>query len=317
MSNIHTIFNSFISEIIRGFPEYSDRINNYYKETLESDNDEDPKLIEFIDNINRISDNISKNDTSIFKNDPIILQNVSFKVIWESENSTIQTRNSLWRYLQTFCILSIKNSQSDKKVAEVMKSIELNEKVKEKDTISNMKKLKRLSESINVDLIKENINTPEMKEMGELFENTQIGKIAKEVTDELNIEDMIQDSNGLVGIDKLFNGENMMNIVQTITNKVSDMETDNSDDIMMQEAMDITNLMKNNPLFETLMGGLGNLGNNIVPGSEPEPSPQRDIQQEENIRQPNLSISNDPHNSQQARLRLQNKLKERNNVSEK
>ena len=62
MSNIHTIFNSFISEIIRGFPEYSDRINNYYKETLESDNDEDPKLIEFIDNINRISDNISKND---------------------------------------------------------------------------------------------------------------------------------------------------------------------------------------------------------------------------------------------------------------
>ena len=51
MSNIHTIFNSFISEIIRGFPEYSDRINNYYKETLESDNDEDPKLIEFIDNL--------------------------------------------------------------------------------------------------------------------------------------------------------------------------------------------------------------------------------------------------------------------------
>ena len=302
MSDINKLFNSFISEIIRGFPEYNDRINNYYKKTLEIEDDKDPKLLEFIDNIVLLSDKISENDISLFENDPIILQNVSFKVIWESEISP-QTRNSIWKYLQTFCLLGIQNNQSDEKIDKIKKMIDQNEKIKDKETISNMKKLKKLSESINVDLIKENINTPEMKEMGELFENTQIGKIAKEVTEELNIEDMLKDNNGIVGVDKLFNGENMMNIVQSITSKVGSLETEGDEETMMKEAMDITGLMKNNPLFDSLMGGLGDISSKGMD----QPQPQSN----------NISTDNNPHNSQQVRQRLQNKLKEREENSKK
>lgn len=310
-NNIYSIFKSFISEIIRGFPEYSDRINGYYKETLESENIEDPKFVEFINNTTLLSDKISENDISIFKTDPVILQNVSFKVIWESDISP-QTRNSIWKYLQTFCIYGIKNAQDDEKVDEVMKMIEQNEKVKDKVTVANMKKLKKLSESINVDLIRENINTPEMKEMGELFENTQIGKIAKEVTDELNIEDMIKDSNGVVGVDKLFNGENMMNIVQSITSKVGALESSGDEENMMKEAMDITSLMKNNPLFDSLMGGLGDIGLQ-------QPNTPREPQAENiaNNSRPNNTQPNNNHNPQQTRQRLQNKLKEREQNSKK
>ena len=304
MSDINKLFNSFISEIIRGFPEYNDRINNYYKKTLEIEDDKDPKLLEFIDNIVLLSDKISENDISLFENDPIILQNVSFKVIWESEISP-QTRNSIWKYLQTFCLLGIQNNQSDEKIDKIKKMIDQNEKIKDKETISNMKKLKKLSESINVDLIKENINTPEMKEMGELFENTQIGKIAKEVTEELNIEDMLKDNNGIVGVDKLFNGENMMNIVQSITSKVGSLETEGDEETMMKEAMDITGLMKNNPLFDSLMGGLGDISSKGM--DQPQPQPQSN----------NISTDNNPHNSQQVRQRLQNKLKEREENSKK
>ena len=304
MSDINKLFNSFISEIIRGFPEYNDRINNYYKKTLEIEDDKDPKLLEFIDNIVLLSDKISENDISLFENDPIILQNVSFKVIWESEISP-QTRNSIWKYLQTFCLLGIQNNQSDEKIDKIKKMIDQNEKIKDKETISNMKKLKKLSESINVDLIKENINTPEMKEMGELFENTQIGKIAKEVTEELNIEDMLKDNNGIVGVDKLFNGENMMNIVQSITSKVGSLETEGDEETMMKEAMDITGLMKNNPLFASLMGGLGDISSKGM--DQPQPQPQSN----------NISTDNNPHNSQQVRQRLQNKLKEREENSKK
>lgn len=302
-NNIHSVFKSFVSEITRGFPEYTDRINNYYKETLENENLEDKKFVEFIENTVSLSDKISENDVSLFDSDPIILQNVSFKLIWDSKISP-QTRNSIWKYLQTFCIYGIKNNQDDEKVEEVMKMIEKNEKIKDKETVANMKKLKKLSESINVDLIRENINTPEMKEMGELFENTQIGKIAKEVTDELNIEDMLKDNNGVIGVDKLFNGENMMNIVQSITSKVNSLESEGDEENMMEEAMNITNLMKNNPLFDSLMSGLGDIGANVT--SETDSTPNTTV-----------SHGNADHNPQYTRQRLQNKLKERKENSKK
>ena len=53
--------------------------------------------------------------------------------------------------------------------------------------------------------------------MDKMFENTGIGKLAKETTEELDIENMI--NNG--GIQDLFSGGNMANISQTISSKMS------------------------------------------------------------------------------------------------
>ena len=72
-----------------------------------------------------------------------------------------------------------------------------------------------------------------IKGMEDLLENSSIGKLAKEVSEELDIESMISGENGIEG---LMNGQNMMNIFTSISKKIDD----NKDNNMMEEAMNIS-----------------------------------------------------------------------------
>ena len=302
--NLNTVFKSFISEIIKVFPEYEERLlKTYYNNNFEDENVCEDKLSDFMKNIESISQLISTNDLTVFDKDPILLENVSIKVIWKSDIST-QTKNSLWRYLQTFCILHIKNNQNDERVSDVMESIKQNEKVKDKETVKNMKKLKKLTELINEDVIKEGIESSDMEQMGNLFENTQIGQIAKEVTEELNIEEMLSNENGSGGIEQLFNGGNMMNIIQTISSKVGSLENEGNGNNIMEEAMNITNTMKGNPIFTTLMEGMGVEESDLNTRSNP-------------VVRDDIIVKDTSHTSSQTRKRLQQKLKEKTENTEK
>ena len=66
--------------------------------------------------------------------------------------------------------------------------------------------------------------------------------------------------------------------------------------------------MKNNPLFDSLMGGFGDMGlqqpSDEIPPANTHTATNADTSNA-------IQQTNDPHNSQQARRRLQNKLKER------
>ena len=145
----------------------------------------DPKLKEFLENVDEISDKIIEKEINLFNDDPVLLQNVSFKLIWNSDISD-QTKNSLWKYLQSFCIINIQNKSGKEKIQEVIKNIEANEKVKDKETLKNMKKMKKLNETFDINEIKYLENNPEtvekgMNEMDKMFENTGIGKLPKKL----------------------------------------------------------------------------------------------------------------------------------------
>lgn len=293
--NINILFKSFVNDIIKVFPEYSDRLNTYYQKILTSEEDtiSDDKLDEFMVNIDKISSKIADSDVSIFQSDPILLQNISFKMIWGSKETSSQTKNSIWKYLQSFCIHNINKQQTKEKTEAVKKCIEMNEKITDKETLRNMKKLKKLTESLNKDIIsKDPVDGLDgMDGMEEMFQNTSIGKIAKELTEELNIESMVGDGGG--GIEQLFTGDNMMNIMQSIGNKVSSL--DNSENDIMKEAMDITKVMNGNPLFSSLMSGLQPPADNTSVETTNNTGMDKDF----------------THNSNNTKRRLQNKLKER------
>tara|TARA_Y100001958_G_C21246781_1_gene577514 strand:+ start:410 stop:1345 length:936 start_codon:yes stop_codon:yes gene_type:complete len=303
------LFKSLIEDIINVFPEYEKRLMKYYSKTIESEDNEDPKLKEFLENIDEISDKIIEKDISLFNEDPVILQNVSFKIIWNSDISD-QTKNSLWKYLQSFCIINIQNKSGKDKIQEVIKNIEANEKVKDKETLKNMKKMKKLNETFDINEIKNALESnPEtvekgMNEMDKMFENTGIGKLAKEITEELDIENMI--NNG--GIQDLFSGGNMANIMQTISSKMSDNQDMNSDDLM-KEATNICNSMQGNPLFSSLMGGMsGDLMGSLTGQNMPE-NPNQPVK--------NIKIGDKKHDPNKTRERLQKKLKEKTTVEKK
>ena len=304
--NINKLFKSFIDDIINVFPEYKKRLLSYYKDAIESNQKENPKIVEFLKNMNEISNQVINKDVTLFEDDPIILQNVSFKLIWNADISD-QTKNSIWKYLQTFCIVNIQSESTTEKINEVIKLIDSNEKVKDKETVRNMKKLKKLNETFDIKEVKKVISeNPEsigdgVNQMDTMFENTSIGKIAKEITKDLDIESIV--SNG-GGIEDLLSGGGMANIMKTISSKMSDKEGQLDTDQLMKEATEICGSMEGNPLFSSLLGMQGDMFKNM---SQEEPSPPSSTKQ--------INLNNPSHNPNIMKERLQRKLKEKQNMT--
>lgn len=263
--NSKKLLKSFVLDIVKVFPEYEKRLSKSYSKILNEEDDCDDILVNFFENVDEISKQLSENDFTIFEKDPIILDNVSFKLIWGS-NISNETRNNVWRYLQTFCVYKINSKQGKEDVEDVLNSIKQNEKVSDKGTLKNMKMLKKLTESLNSNVVMELLSEkkgeaqPDIKDvkmdyknikgMEDILENSSIGKIAKEVSEELNIESMIGEGGG---IENLMNGENIMNIFKSISEKIDNNPNDN----IMEEAMNLSKNMKDNPLFSSLMSTMG------------------------------------------------------------
>ena len=115
--NSKKLLKSFILDIVKVFPEYEKRLSKSYSKILNEEGCDDI-LSEFFENVEEISKGLSENDFTIFDKDPIILDNVSFKLIWGS-NISNETRNNIWRYLQTFCVYNINSKQGKEDVEKV------------------------------------------------------------------------------------------------------------------------------------------------------------------------------------------------------
>ena len=105
------------------------------------------------------------------------------------------------------------------------------------------------------------------------------------------------------GIENLMNGDNMMNIFKSISEKIDSNPNDN----IMEEAMDLSKNMKDNPLFSSLMSTMGqglsqmNTGGGGMPAMPAMPAnPDNRI----------VQLSNN-HDGSATKKRLQKKLQEK------
>ena len=290
MEKLYELFRSFINDIIKVFPEYEERLHETYEDLFLEDGLPENYLKDFLKKINKYNDKISEKDESFFLKDPIIIPNISFKMMWIS-NISKDTKKKIWKYLISFCMMEIQ-LRCNEKITDVLKLIESNEKVKDKETVEDMKKLKKLNELLSNDNDDDNVEDIMPEGMDEILQNTNIGQIAQEITQELDIENMVGDG----GIESLLSGDNMMNIFKTINEKIENKVGEDSTvkNNLMGEAGNICDTMKDNPLFSTLMGGMMNQGGN--------PPPQ-------NVK--NINFQDKSHNPNATRSRLQKKLKEK------
>lgn len=305
---IQELFRNFIQDTIKVFPEYDKRLNKHYSAIILDEGDDENKsaiFSDFMENIEEITKDVCDENLKMFEKDPIILQNVSFKVIWES-NITNDTRLSIWKYLQSFCMYNFNKSQGD--IDKIVKKLQQNEKVKDKENLLKAKRLKKLSESIKNDSIEAKLNgNPEvieealendesMKQMEDILENTGIGKIAKEVTEELDIEGMLGEGGG---IEDIMKGDNMMKIFQSISSKIEGANLGGGN--IMEEAMGITKNMKDNPLFSSMFSSL----------SKMDPSKSEAFAEAKaNTDNRRIRLSNS-HDGSETKKRLQKKLKQK------
>ena len=74
--------------------------------------------------------------------------------------------------------------ESSEKMEDVMKSIQMKEKVKDKKTVEQMKILKKLNESIQS--TDGDIDTSTVNDINNVLGDTKIGQIAKKISEDIN-----------------------------------------------------------------------------------------------------------------------------------
>jgi len=307
-----TLFKSFVSDICKVFPEHKECIHKNYSTILELTEisiDDNEIISEFLKNIDNNSNDISNKDSKIFTDDLFLIKDISMKSIWESDISE-KTKENIWKYLQAFCVINISRNSNDK-INEVLKSIESNEKVTDKKTVKEMKKLKKMNENLNKEVKDEDNKNTDTNGIEDLVENTAIGNLAKEITESMGFSD-----NGEPDIEDIMKPENMMNMFQTINTTLND-KINNKELDMGNLFGEASGLMNNNDIMKGMMGMISGMSNTNT-GSEGVPDLSGMMNMFQNMAQPNAvpreeqgqqsNKSNDPHDPEIVKERLRNKL---------
>ena len=278
-TNLLKVFTSFVKELSTSFPEYENIIYENYNSVIDSTDfslQENELMKEFMNRIHKSSNFIKSKDEKLFLNDEILLTGVSFKEIWSSKIND-KTKESIWKYLQAFSLLNVSYRANDE-LKNTLESLSTGEKelnIKDKELIKDLKNIKELGEEIKTESIhkdsnetKEKNNTSENNEpnpIEDMIKNSQIGKIAEEVSNSINMDDMLGDLNDdsdmgevfskLVtngGIGKIFEGIN-----KVVTEKVDENELSKED--LQKEAMEMCENMGQNLFSQmgNMMGGSG------------------------------------------------------------
>ena len=266
------LFKNMINDIVDILPEgetqlvilekYSDILK------LEELKLEDNSLIsEFLQRLNKISTKITNKDESIF--DENIIQYIPIKTIWSDYMEDVD-KNKIWKFLQTFCIINI-NLNSSNELKQLLSGESTEIKKENKKDIKDLKKIKKLKSSIN-DINKEEENREKENNMEGLeglegvFENTGIGKLAKNIAENMDFEAMMGD----MGISKdaggeepdiakmmqnMMNPSNFMNLFQNINEQVRGQIDSGSisEETLSGEAESLYGNFANNPMFKNMM----------------------------------------------------------------
>jgi hypothetical protein len=261
------VFQNTINTIIELLPEGETQlvIMDKYDEILKLNKLklEDNKIIfNFMKKIDKISKKISNKDESIF--DENIFEYIPIKTIW-SEHMEELDKNKIWKYLQTLCVINI-NLNSSNELKQLLSGESTEIKKENKKDIKDLKNLKKLKSSIN-EINKEeeeynskNNDDENLKGLEGVFENTGIGKLAKNIAENMdfnsimgNIDPNETDMNKVM--QNMMNPANFMNIFNDINKQVKEKieEGDISEETLKTEAQELYGSFSNNPLFSNMM----------------------------------------------------------------
>lgn len=303
-----SVFKSFINDIIKVFPEYKIKLEDIYGSIIKLDTcviDECELLREFLERVHKLNKRITNKDDNMFNDEPLILTDISFKNIWTT-NISYKTKESIWKYLQTFCLISL-NYHSSKDLQAALSDLSDNKEIeiKDKNIASDVKKIKKMTENIKEPIpddmgdAQDNIegNSEPANPFEQIMNNSEIGKLAEQVSKELDIENMLGASNSdnpMELFSNLMSGGAMEKIMGTIHNVVND-KVDSGEldrDSMVNEAQNMYGQLGQSEMFQQMAGQMGNPDTKVV----------------------NPAQENNPHTSNKTKARLQKKLEKKQNI---
>ena len=263
------VFKTLIEEVSK----HDDKINERYKDVIalkELDVEKCELISKFLENIDKHSKKITNKDISVFENEIIV--DVDLKKIFESEINDIDM-NNIWKFLQTFCIISI-NINSSKELQALLSGETKEIDKKNKKDIKDLKKLKKLKNNIKeikddnyalsvkeaeLEEEQKKAGLPDMDMMSGIFQNTGIGQLAKEIAEGIDFQSMVGETEGEPNMENvmqnIMNPNNFMNLFQNINEKVKEkMDSGElSEEKLSSEAESMYGNFSDNPMFKNMM----------------------------------------------------------------
>ena len=298
----------FVTEIRDTFPEFNEIIDGYYSELLTSETSNDDKYVKrFMRKLKDFKTQISGKDTTMFSGELCVLKNVDFEKIFASDILTDNTREKIWEYLQTLFVLGESIISDSERVKNLVKNfqrlkndtLETPEAEGDCETTEDRELLDMLK-----NIAEQNKNSDKEPLSPEMFENGVIGKLAKELSEEINVDNLGLNIDENTSADQMFSnlisGDNpmkFMNLLQTVGQKIQDK--------VSAEGIDQNDLINE---ATQMMGSLSGGGNSMFDALLKKagggmPSPQ---QAQAQVNNPHSSANN------ATRERLRKKLEKRN-----
>ena len=266
----------FTQSIMEIFPEYKESLSEYYKPLLENETSNEDKYVKrFMIKMKDYKTKISEKDPSMFSESIFILKNVDFKPIWENSELSDTNRDKIWEYLQTMYVLGETIISDCDRIQNLVKNFqrirkgETDDENMSREDKEMIQMLKNLSENKKTEPLPESF-----------FTDGMIGKLAEELTSEINVDDLNLNMENTGSVEDVFSnlmsGDNpmkFMNLLQTvgknIESKISNGQL-NQEKLVEEAQTMMGSLNNNNPLLNNLFSQFGGnaSGNTDANGSD-------------------------------------------------
>jgi hypothetical protein len=259
-----TLFNSFIKDLIITLPEYSEILTDNYNDISELETLDDiknyPKLDKFMDTVYKYNTYITKRDRKFFDKDVELIEGVSLKELW-NKDITPKNRNIIWKYLQSFCIISM-NLKSSEDLQNLING-EDGDVLENKKDLKDLKKMNQLTKDIT------QTNSGQSSEgilgglgggleggLENILESSSIGKLAKEIAGGLDLGDMnINPDGGEMDMSKMLQSTDFLGLFNKINEQVKEKfdSGEINEDILSTDAENLMPNLMDNPFFKNMM----------------------------------------------------------------
>ena len=283
-SKLFSLFSDFIRDLSKVFPEIKNSLYRNYEDCLVETEGKSlsdfPKVKRFLELIGDYEKYIVDKNLEFFDLEVEFLEEIRFNRLWE-KNISNKTRESIWKYLQTFQLISI-NLKSSEALNAVLEGNKI-----DKSTMKDLKKMQKLSEEVQSKATTGEGENELDQMLGGLMDSG-IGEIAKEVAKGLDVESMFgnvdENSNPMELMAQLMNPDKMgaifNNINSVMEKKMASGEL--TQEGLKREAEGMMGKMGENPMFKNMMQQMDE--SNIDTRDTPRPSNGEELSREEKQR---------------------------------
>ena len=287
-TKLFSLFSDFIRDLSKVFPEIKNSLYRNYEDCLVDGSkclSDFPKVKRFLELIDDYEKYIVDKNLEFFDLEVEFLEEIRFNRLWE-KNISNKTRESIWKYLQTFQLISI-----NLKSSEALNAALDGDKI-DKSALKDIKKMQKLSEEVQSKSTSEEGENELDQMLGGLMDSG-IGEIAKEVAQGLDVESMFgsvdENSNPMELMAQLMNPDKMGAIFNNI-NSVMEKKMESGEltqEGLKSEAEGMMGQMGENPMFKNMMQQMGESNvseSDINTGDTPRPSNNEELSREEKQR---------------------------------